>query len=285
MLSTILIILHRINLNNLNKLNFKKKYIMKKQILSIIFILSLTISFSQLVSYEAIWVKDSMDESYVEVEDFWSKIKEQAIADDSQDFWIVFKLEKDPENSDHKMKPDYIVMNGYKDSIQRSKSVNWQELGKKVYKKELSKKKFETKWTLGSQVRKETRRFLVERLDNSVWSPLAEGKEVLFLFNGFKALNDDYENFEMKFFKENHKKQIEAGSRAWWEFNKVLNRSENANQEITHFTIDAIDKNYQWSNDGEPSFTQQMMGKYGVASRERVIGDRMSVLFAKFQQN
>ena len=258
---------------------------MKKQILSILFILSITISFSQLVSYEAIWVKDSMDESYVEVEEFWSKIKEQEIADDSQDFWIVFKLEKDIENADHKMKPDYIVMNGYKDSIQRSKSVNWQELGKKVYKKELSKKKFETKWTLGSQVRKETRRFLVERLDNSVWSPLAEGKEVLFLFNGFKALNDDYENFEMKFFKENHKKQIEAGSRAWWEFNKVLNRSENANQEVTHFTIDAIDKNYQWSNDGEPSFTQQMMGKYGVASRERVIGDRMSVLFAKFQQN
>ena len=59
-----------------------KKYIMKKQILSIIFILSLTISFSQLVSYEAIWVKDSMDESYVEVEEFWSKIKEQAITKD-----------------------------------------------------------------------------------------------------------------------------------------------------------------------------------------------------------
>ena len=42
-----------------------------------------------------------MDESYVEVEEFWSKIKEQAIADDSQDFWIVFKLEKDSENADH----------------------------------------------------------------------------------------------------------------------------------------------------------------------------------------
>ena len=258
---------------------------MKKQILSILFILSITISFSQLVSYEAIWVKDSMDESYVEVEEFWSKIKEQAIADDSQDFWIVFKLEKNLENADHKMKPDYIVMNGFKDSIQRSKSVNWQELAKKVYKKELSKKKFEAKWTMGSQVRKETRNFLVERLDNSVWSPLSEGKEARFLFNGFKALNDDYESFEMKYFKESHNKQIDAGSRAWWEFNKVLSRSENANQEVTHFTMDVIDADYQWSNDNEPSFTDQMMSKYGVASRERVIGDRMSVLFAQFQQN
>ena len=101
---------------------------MKKQILSILFTLSFLISFSQLVSYEAIWVKDGMDESYVEVEEFWSKIKQQAIADDLQDFWVVFKLEKDSENEDDKMKPDYIVMNGYKDSLQRSKSSNCKAL-------------------------------------------------------------------------------------------------------------------------------------------------------------
>ena len=258
---------------------------MKKQILSILFTLSFLISFSQLVSYEAIWVKDGMDESYVEVEEFWSKIKEQAIADDLQDFWVVFKLEKDSENEDDMTKPDYIVMNGFKDSLQRSKSVDWQGLAKTVYKKELSKKNFEKKWSLGMNVRKETRNFLVERLDNSVWSPLAEGKEARFLFNGFKALNDDYENFEMEYFKENHNKQIEAGSRAWWEFNKVLSRSENANQEVTHFTMDIIDADYQWSNDNEPSFTDKMMSKYGVASRERVIGDRMMMLFSQFQQN
>ena len=83
---------------------------MKKQILSILFTLSFLISFSQLVSYEAIWVKDGMDDSYVEVEEFWSKIKQQAIVDDLQDFWVVFKLEKDSENEDDMMKPDYIVM-------------------------------------------------------------------------------------------------------------------------------------------------------------------------------
>ena len=88
---------------------------MKKQILSILFTLSFLISFSQLVSYEAIWVKDGMDESYVEVEEFWSKIKQQAIADDLQDVWVVFKLEKDSENEDDMMKPDYIVMKGEKD--------------------------------------------------------------------------------------------------------------------------------------------------------------------------
>ena len=258
---------------------------MKKQILSILFTLSFLISFSQLVSYEAIWVNDGMEDDYIAVEEMWSEVKKQAIADNLQDFWIVFKVEKDSTNPDHLTKPDYIVMNGFEDDAQRTMQKNWKELGMKVYKGKMSKRKFEKARDKTPTVRKETRNFLVERLDNSVWSPLAEGKEARFLFNGFKALNDDYESFEMKYFKENHNKQIEAGSRAWWDFNKVISRSENANQEVTHFTMDVIDANYQWSNDNEPSFTDQMMSKYGVASRERVIGDRMIMLFSQFQQD
>jgi hypothetical protein len=258
---------------------------MKKQILSILFTLSFLISFSQLVSYEAIWVNDGMEDDYIAVEEMWSEVKKQAIADNLQDFWIVFKVEKDSTNPDHLTKPDYIVMNGFEDDAQRTMQKNWKELGMKVYKGKMSKRKFEKAWDKTPTVRKETRNFLVERLDNSVWSPLAEGKEARFLFNGFKALNDDYESFEMKYFKENHNKQIEAGSRAWWDFNKVISRSENANQEVTHFTMDVIDANYQWSNDNEPSFTDQMMSKYGVASRGRVLGDRMSIVYALFQEN
>ena len=258
---------------------------MKKQILSILFTLSFLISFSQLVSYEAIWVNDGMEDDYIAVEEMWSEVKKQAIADNLQDFWIVFKVEKDSTNPDHLTKPDYIVMNGFEDDAQRTMQKNWKELGMKVYKGKMSKRKFEKAWDKTPTVRKETRNFLVERLDNSVWSPLAEGKEARFLFNGFKALNDDYESFEMKYFKENHNKQIEAGSRAWWDFNKVISRSENANQEVTHFTMDIIDANYQWSNDNEPSFTDQMMSKYGVASRGRVLGDRMSMVYALFQEN
>ena len=45
----------------------------------------------------------------------WSK------ADDIQDFWIVFKVQKDATNADDLKKPDYIVMNGFKDEEQRTK--------------------------------------------------------------------------------------------------------------------------------------------------------------------
>ena len=101
---------------------------MKKQILSILFILSLTTSLSQLISYEAIWVNEGMEEDYISVEEMWSEVKKQAIADDIQDFWIVFKLDKDPANEDDIKKPDYIVMNGFKDDEQRTKQTNWKEL-------------------------------------------------------------------------------------------------------------------------------------------------------------
>ena len=161
---------------------------MKKQILSILFTLSFLISFSQLVSYEAIWVNDGMEDDYIAVEEMWSEVKKQAIADNLQDFWIVFKVEKDSTNPDHLTKPDYIVMNGFEDDAQRTMQKNWKELGMKVYKGKMSKRKFEKAWDKTPTVRKETRNFLVERLDNSVWSPLAEGKKARFLFNGFKSI-------------------------------------------------------------------------------------------------
>ena len=259
---------------------------MKKQILSIIFILSLSFSSSQLISYEAIWVNDGMEEDYLSVEELWSEVKKQAIADDIQDFWVVFKVEKDSTNAESMKKPDYIVFNGFKDDEQRKKQTNWKELAMKVYKGKMSKRKFEKAWEKTPTVRKETRNFLVERLDNTMWSAPEEGQSLDFRFNGFQALNDDYENYEMKFFKDWHEKRTNAGLQAWWEFNKVINRSKNANQEVTHFTLDILkDGASGYEHPDSSLFTHQMLVKNGVASRKKVIGDKMTMLYSHFQQN
>ena len=254
---------------------------MKKQILSIIFILSLSFSSSQLISYEAIWVNDGMEEDYISVEELWSEVKKQAIADDIQDFWVVFKVEKDSTNPESMKKPDYIVFNGFKDDEQRKKQTNWKELAMKVYKGKMSKRKFEKAWEKTPTVRKETRNFLVERLDNTMWSAPEEGQSLDFRFNGFQALNDDYENYEMKFFKDWHEKRTNAGVQAWWEFNKVINRSKNANQEVTHFTLDILkDGASEYEHPDSSLFTHQMLVKNGVASRKRIIGDKMTMLYS-----
>ena len=176
-------------------------------------------------------------------------------------------------------------MNGYKDSDQREKQINWEELGMEVYKGKLSKSKYKKEFAKWQGTRKKTSRFLVERLDNTEWK-IPPGSETKVYFNGFQALNDDYENYEMKFFKKWHEKRMETGDLGWWEFNKVISRSDNENQDVTHFTMDiALIDNYMGSYPQPTEFSDQMLIKHGSESRKRIIGDELELKFVQFPQN
>jgi hypothetical protein len=176
-------------------------------------------------------------------------------------------------------------MNGYKDSDQREKQINWEELGMEVYKGKLSKSKYKKEFAKWQGTRKKTSRFLVERLDNTEWK-IPPGSETKVYFNGFQALNDDYENYEMKFFKKWHEKRMETGDLGWWEFNKVISRSDNENQDVTHFTMDiALIDNYMGSYQQPTEFSDQMLMKHGSESRKRIIGDELELKFVQFPQN
>jgi hypothetical protein len=257
-----------------------------KKLLSISLLLFINFSISQTqISYEAIWLNEGMEEQYMEVEKFWSEIKKEAISRNLQEGWVVWKVIKNPENESHSKKPDYIVMNAYKDEDQRKKQVNWEELGRQAYKGKLSKSKYKKEFGKWQGTRKKTSRFLVERLDNTEWKVPQDSKTKVY-FNGFQALNDDYENYEMKYFKKWHEKRMEAGELGWWEFNKVINRSENENQDVTHFTMDvALVDNYLETYDEVTEFTDQMLMKHGVQSRKRIIGDELELKFVQFPQN
>ena len=93
---------------------------MKKYILSTLFVLSISISFSQLITHTSVRVDDSERESYLELEEFWSKIHEQAIKDEYSDGWMLWEFTyKDDEEAEGK--PDFLIMNFHKDSLQRQK--------------------------------------------------------------------------------------------------------------------------------------------------------------------
>ena len=79
---------------------------------------------------------------------------------------------------------------------------------------------------------------------------------------GMEALNDDYVEFEKQFFREQHK-----GNKYWWDLSEITDRSDNAYKPITH-TIFEINKDNSNSGGAEQSFTNEMMYKYGMASRE-----------------
>ena len=257
-----------------------------KKLLYITIILITTICYSQnQISYEAIWLNEGMEEQYLEVEKFWSEIKKEAISRDLQSGWVVWKVVKNPDNEEHQKKPDYIVMNGFKNADQRKKQVNWEELGMEVYKGKLSKSKYKKEFAKWQGTIKKTSRFLVERLDNTEWK-VPPGSETKVYFNGFQALNDDYENYEMKYFKKLHEKRMEAGDLGWWEFNKVISRSDNENKDVTHFTMDVtLVDNYFQTYPEATEFSDQMMRKHGAASRKRIIGDQLELKFFQFAQN
>ena len=106
---------------------------MKKYILSILFILSISISFSQLITHTSVRVDDSERQSYLELEEFWSKIHEQAIKDEYSDGWMLWEFTyKDAEEA--KGKPDFLIMNFHKDSVQRQKgySIDIKEYARKI---------------------------------------------------------------------------------------------------------------------------------------------------------
>ena len=246
---------------------------MKKLILTILFTFYLTFSFAQLITHMSVRVDDKERQGYLELENFWSEIHEQAIKEGLAQRWMVWEFTYENEE-DSKGKPDFLVMNFYKDSLQKSKftNLNFKDYAKKVYKGKLSKSKFEKKWNLPSGKRNF---YELERLDNTYWhGELKTGMKIN--MNVFKSLNEDYQDYEMKFFKKWHEKNILDGSRKWWEFNKVLSSNLNTESSTdgtpTHSTIGMFDRERSqeeidefWNN---LTFEDRMMIKNGLASRE-----------------
>tara|TARA_B100000768_G_C11220547_1_gene350310 strand:- start:238 stop:1020 length:783 start_codon:yes stop_codon:yes gene_type:complete len=260
---------------------------MKKTITILLMMLITSMSFSQqLISHSSVRVDESDKKGYLELEEFWSLIQEQAIKDGHAQRWMVWEFLQN-EGEDSERNPDFLIMNFYKDSLQKLKAnnIDWKDYAKKVYKGKLSKSKFEKKWNLPTGKRNF---YELERLDNTYWhGELKAGMEIS-LF-AFKALNEDYEDYEMKFFKKWHEKNILDGSRKWWEFNKVISSNLNTESSTegtpTHMTIDMYDRERSqeemdkfWS---KLTFEDRMMIKNGLASRELMKTYRLKLLMFK----
>ncbi len=111
---------------------------MKKFIITTLFTLSLTISFSQLISHTSVRVDDKERQGYLELEEFWSNIQEQAIKDGYAMGWMIWEFVYE-NKEDAEGKPDFLIMNFFKDSLQKAKgnNINWKDYAKKVYKGKL----------------------------------------------------------------------------------------------------------------------------------------------------
>ena len=254
-----------------------------KKINLIIALLFSAITYSQMINYTSVRLEEGQDNDYLELESFWSKIHEQAIKDGLEMAWMIWEVIPIEGDENAANQPDYLIMNFYKDSVQQNNQVNFYELGRSVYSK-MSKKKFDKKWEDGPYGTRNS--YQLMRLDNTEWifgNPEIGMEAQL---NAFKQTDDNYEQYEIEFYKKWHDKGILNGSRKWWEFNRVLSSSENANKEITHVTMDIRGRDIPeeeaekaW---GTPTFTDRMMWNNGFSTREIINQVNLKLVMYRF---
>ena len=232
-------------------------------------LLSQSFEFSQIKVNEA-----SMKKDYEKFEAMWANVHEEIHKKGNKVGWYFFKVVPNPNNpSNQKADFDYVIFNFWKDNTARKagwgievndafiKKSNYGKMKSSEIKRLLSvRKKMKTEW----------KSYSMTGLDATidVGGDPKLGNIVNYI--GVKALNGDYENYEMKWFKNGHNEDILSGRRIAWYFNKVLSSSDSADKSLTHAIFERFNPNAPQREQTEPSFEQQMMWKHGGASREFV---------------
>jgi len=191
---------------------------------------------AQIMVMDVVQVKEGKSNNYEAIEAFVSPIQEQAIKDGKKMGWYVFKNigGGDLSEIENKGIGDYIVLNVYKD-LDQMKSDSWDKymaIAKKVYKGKMSSRNINKKMSNIGEPRKDTRSYTMENLYYTKPNPPVIGN--IYSVSPIEQLSDDYEKFEMEFFRPMFEKNILAGNHKAWNFNKVIDNTENAYQNITH---------------------------------------------------
>ena len=98
---------------------------MKNYFLNFIMLFFSIFIFSQSqITYTSVRLAEGTESSYLELQKFLSEIHENLIEDDYASFLAVWKVEQDSEKENQS---DYLIMNIWKDSLQKAKAmgIDW----------------------------------------------------------------------------------------------------------------------------------------------------------------
>ena len=229
------------------------------------------ISNAQIWTLEGIKLKKGSEQEYLQIEKFWKKVKKIAIDEGKQRAWYVMKnITKVEEGKERRY--DYFVFNFYTDEDQMNQDVDFLAMAMRAHKGKLSKSKIRYNYENWSNPRESTNVYTLKRLDRTINSTPISKNTPLYIYPMVQK-NEDYERYEMEYFKKEwHESEVLDYRKAFWAFDKVIDRTEKANKSITHFTFEKYtsenppeSKRFDWNN---LTFEQEMMLKHGVASRE-----------------
>ena len=242
---------------------------MKKTFLTILFLLALTSNqvFSQnfYAQIQEVTVQEGLNSEYEEFEKFWSVVNEKLIADGHLAGWSFWKV--NPESNDNNPWADYILYNQFSSEDQMNSTLSkspewWTEYVEKAHKGKSKRsliKKY-VKETLDNKYKERLVTYNISNVAAFADDKLQPAVGINAVYIGMEQLNEDYERFETEYFQNRHK-----GNKLYWEFNKITNRSDNAYKPVTHNIFEVNMENS--GQDQDSSFVDEMMVKYGSASR------------------
>ena len=252
---------------------------MKKILYVFITFFVLKTGFSQIGVMEEITLKEGVENDYLKLEKMWSNVHEKIHAMGNKAGWFLFKVipaeegVKWPPNSSNPW-CEYIIFNIYTDSIQMSKGWGIGSTRKEsqafIRKSNYNKMKSSeiTRLLKIGNLREKTTYYTIETVDATIdVGELKIGDKAIIL--GVEELNEDYENFETKWFKTRHNESILKGQRLAWYLNRINSRSDNAYQPVSHIIFERFNPNPPKNlTNPKPSFVDKMMTKHGIASRK-----------------
>ena len=256
-----------------------KLFKMKKILFVFITLFALKTGFSQIAVMEEITLKEGVENDYLKLEKMWSNVHEEIHAMGNKAGWFLFKVIPTEEGVNwppNGSNPwcEYIIFNIYTDSDQMSKGwgigSNRKESQAFIRKANYNKMKSSeiSRLLKIGNLREKTTIYRMETVDATIdVGALKIGDKAIIL--GIEELNEDYENFETKWFKTRHNESILKGQRLAWYLNRINSRSDNAYQPVSHIIFERFNPNPPKNlPNSEPSFVDKMMTKHGIASRK-----------------
>jgi len=248
----------------------------------LIIILFPLFSNAQILTMDIIQVKEGRDKDYEAIEVFMIPIQKMAIIEGKKMGWYILKNIGGGDLSDIEDKGvvDYMILTVYKDQDQLNLDVwdGYLDIAKKAYKGKMSSRKIERMMSSivdEGNPRKDTRTYTMENIYYTKPNPHIVGN----IYTVFPAeqLNEDYEQFEMEYFKPIWEKNILAGNHKNWEFNRIIDRTENAYQNLTHIIFSQGVNGA--SIDFPTDFRSDQLSKSGIASRKGYDTAKMELIF------
>lgn len=217
--------------------------------------------------FEFMQVNDTQGSSYLEVEDYWTKIHEQRIADGSILGWDLWALT--PSGSDQGAQ--YMTVTLFESMEKMLAPLNQAKLQAYIKNAHNSSEKELEEWLDKTSVSRDIMHQVYARqigwTDND--PPMKEG---MYTIMGFmKQTSSDYVQVELEIFKPMHQAEVNAGNLMGWGLCEVLLPfgSEAYNSHITFNFYDSPMQLAGWFDipeDGEPSAA--MAANQGLTTRE-----------------